>query len=111
MRALNLNALSSLHVAEVCYSSRLPCRPVSKPHVSANITEKSYPGKLSRRRVVVSASESPSSGAVSFAEVEALPVREESGALRAAPAVPGVYAFYDKEGVLQYIGLSRKVSF
>ena len=26
-----------------------------------------------------------------------------------APAAPGVYAVYDSAGVLQYIGLSRKV--
>merc|ERR1712130_651420 len=40
----------------------------------------------------------------------ALPVREDDGALRPVPALPGIYAFYDKEDELQYIGLSRKVS-
>ena len=36
-----------------------------------------------------------------------LPVSGEQGAL---PAAAGVYAVYDKDEKLQYIGLSRKVS-
>jgi hypothetical protein len=33
----------------------------------------------------------------------------EKGEMSQFPAVPGVYAVYDKEGTLQYIGLTRKV--
>lgn len=40
-------------------------------------------------------------------EVE--PLRVAEGAVAGAPAAPGVYAVYDSAGVLQYIGLSRKV--
>ena len=40
-------------------------------------------------------------------EVE--PLRVAEGAVAGAPAAPGVYAIYDSAGVLQYIGLSRKV--
>lgn len=41
-------------------------------------------------------------------EVE--PLRVAEGAVAGAPAAPGVYAVYDSAGVLQYIGLSRKVT-
>lgn len=33
----------------------------------------------------------------------------EKGEMNQFPAAPGVYAVYDKEDTLQYIGLSRKV--
>jgi excinuclease UvrABC nuclease subunit len=57
----------------------------------------------------VSATESSADIVTSFGEVEAVSVREDDGELKPAPQLPGVYAFFDKAGVLQYIGLSRKV--
>ena len=111
MHCLNLlpRLSTSINVGEVCPHLRLPYRPCSKAHVNGFITEKSHHGMSIRERLVVSASESTTESGVSFTEVEALPVREDGGGLISTPAVPGVYAFYDKEGELQYIGLSRKV--
>ena len=37
------------------------------------------------------------------------PLQQLSGEQTALPAAAGVYAVYDKDGTLQYIGLSRKV--
>ncbi|KAG2430785.1 hypothetical protein HYH02_013624 [Chlamydomonas schloesseri] len=44
-----------------------------------------------------------------LAETKAVPVMEK-GELNQFPGSAGVYAVYDKNGALQYIGLSRKVS-
>jgi hypothetical protein len=43
-----------------------------------------------------------------LAETKAVPVMEK-GELNQFPGSAGVYAVYDKNGILQYIGLSRKV--
>lgn len=50
---------------------------------------------------------STSTAVTTLPEVESLRIAE--GAVAGAPAVAGVYAVYDSAGVLQYIGLSRKV--
>lgn len=49
-------------------------------------------------------------GAEHASYVEAQPVQEK-GELTQFPAAAGVYAVYSPDGRLQYIGLSRKVSF
>ncbi len=112
---LSMHALNALprwgalsHVEEAC-RFRLPLRPVTKTHLAAPSTGRVHKSQPVLRRVVASASESSSVSAPSFTEVQALPVREDDGALRPVPALPGIYAFYDKEDELQYIGLSRKV--
>lgn len=46
--------------------------------------------------------------ALSYAETPSVQVMER-GELSQFPATPGVYAVFDKEGTLQYIGLSRQV--
>lgn len=56
-----------------------------------------------------SAESSASEAASSFSTIDASPVRGEDGSLAAAPGQAGIYAFYSKDGELQYIGLSRKV--
>ena len=68
--------------------------------------------KASIREVAVSSAPADSSSGVgqSYAEVQASPVRADDGCIAPAPAKPGIYAFYNKEGELQYIGLSRKAS-
>lgn len=53
--------------------------------------------------------ESGQSASQKFSDVQASPVRQEDGTVQAAPAHPGIYAFYSKEGQLEYIGLSRRV--
>ena len=50
---------------------------------------------------------STSTAVATLPEVESLRLAE--GAVAGAPAAAGVYAVYDSAGVLQYIGLSRKV--
>ena len=112
MHLLNLlpRCSTSVNAGEFCPILRSPHRPISRAHVHGVITEKSQHCRDIRGRLVVSASDSSTEAGVSFTAVEALPVREDGGGLIATPAVPGVYAFYDKEGELQYIGLSRKVS-
>lgn len=37
------------------------------------------------------------------------PVLKEDGSFGELPNLPGVYAIYDGEGTLQYIGISRRV--
>jgi len=98
-------------VGEVC-PLKLPLRPIVRVHhrVTPNSSDRAQTGRCSSKNFVLSASESSPGSVVSFGQVEAVPVREDDGELKPAPQVPGVYAFYDKEGVLQYIGLSRKVS-
>ena len=49
-----------------------------------------------------------SSGIVNYKDAELLPTRGDSAG--PFPDQPGVYGMYDSEKVLQYIGLSRKVS-
>lgn len=56
-----------------------------------------------------SSSDSAPGTTSSFTGARALDVRDENGDIKPAPAQAGIYAFYDKEGQLQYIGLSRKV--
>lgn len=65
-----------------------------------------------RAKVFVASSAPPESSteiSQSFTATEPLPVRAEDGSLASVPSDPGIYAFYDKDGELQYIGLSRKV--
>lgn len=45
-----------------------------------------------------------------LSETEALPVRREDGTLQSFPSASGVYSIYDGDGVLQYMGLTRKLS-
>lgn len=40
---------------------------------------------------------------------EAQPVKGEAGRTNEFPNTPGVYIVYDQEGVIQYVGMSRKV--
>ncbi len=37
-------------------------------------------------------------------------MRKEGGGAAQFPATPGVYIVYDREGTLQYVGMSRKVA-
>jgi hypothetical protein len=46
----------------------------------------------------------------SFVESPALPVKQEDGTITEFPETSGVYAVYDNAGVLQYVGVSRKVN-
>ncbi|GAQ88431.1 hypothetical protein KFL_004270110 [Klebsormidium nitens] len=46
----------------------------------------------------------------SLAETEAVPIKTADGNLQKFPAAPGVYAIYDSNQDVQFIGLSRKVS-
>jgi len=45
-----------------------------------------------------------------FSQVERLPVLVNGNLSDAIPMAPGVYAIYDPQGVLQYVGISRKVA-
>ena len=65
-----------------------------------------------RAKSIVASSAPPESSteiSQNFTATEPLPVRAEDGSLASVPSDPGIYAFYDKDGELQYIGLSRKV--
>ena len=58
-------------------------------------------------RVSAAAAEVEDGNSLSSAELR--PVRDSTGQLTAFPTVPGVYAVYDSDNILQFIGLSRKV--
>ena len=83
-------------------TSRFPTK--SRGHIQ------SWPTQQRRIAARSASPESTPATSSSYADTQSFSVREESGALRPAPSQPGIYAFYNKEGQLQYIGLSRKVS-
>lgn len=69
--------------------------------------QQQQPGRQHALRVCASAeAEAPSS----FAQAKVQPVLGADGQAATFPATPAVYAIYDKDGALQYVGLTRKVS-
>lgn len=89
-------------------------RPFPSTRRQTPLTRKGVPYFIkparSPRILAAASSEPANETSQKFGNVQATPVRTGSGSVVAAPAQPGIYAFYDKEGQLQYIGLSRKVS-
>lgn len=49
-------------------------------------------------------------GVPDFGQVERIPVIEDGSISSKIPMSPGVYAVYDEDGTLQYVGISRKVA-
>ncbi|CAI5506105.1 unnamed protein product [Closterium sp. Naga37s-1] len=62
------------------------------------------------RRTRSSPATSPTCSLPSLENTPATPVFTSDGAVAAFPAASGVYAIYDKEGALQYMGLSRRLA-
>lgn len=58
----------------------------------------------------ICASIQPDAPAAAVTALSDAPLQQLSGEQAALPAAAGVYAVYDKDQTLQYIGLSRKVS-
>ena len=86
----------------------------SPPGISTKLDRfRKGPSEAIRRLFAASSTPAESSTEVSssFAATQILPVRAEDGSLSAVPSEPGIYAFYNSDSELQYVGLSRKVRF
>ena len=79
--------------------SKAPTSCVQRQHSSSSQLRRVRPIATARRLVVADAS---------LKETAAVPVMEK-GELSSFPEQPAVYAVFDKEGAVQYIGLTRKV--
>lgn len=99
--------------SQLCGAKSSRVTVCSSPAVAAPIpTDRPSLERPTRRPVSVCAASQPPTAEQSvtlpsLAETTAISATSTSGAL---PATPGVYAVYDKQGTLQYIGLSRKVA-
>ncbi len=81
--------------------SRSPTGCAQRSASSSTITRRVQPIVTHRRLVVADAS---------LKDTAPVPVMEK-GELSTFPEQPAVYAVYDKEGAVQFIGLTRKVGF
>ncbi|CAI7910210.1 unnamed protein product [Closterium sp. NIES-54] len=62
------------------------------------------------RRTRSSPATSPTCSLPSLEDTPATPIIASDGSVAAFPAASGIYAIYDKEGALQYMGLSRRLA-
>ena len=95
-----------------CTLYRVSNAVAHRPHASASLSVRALGRRVVQQRrshvARVPASETPAVASVlkSFTDTPLHPIASCEGK---PPAEAGVYAVYDKDGALQYIGISRKV--
>lgn len=116
MSAFTLPCIVAQSSHSTCSSCARACRHTA---LSSSLTARGHDFRrrpLSTRRVQVSKPSTHSvvttraqTTAYSLQHAELQPVQSETGQRTAFPASAGVYAVFDKDKNIQYIGLSRKV--